>query len=320
MGWAEGRCPCVGHGHTSPPLAGSWVLCGVGGLGPTVSDGHHLPVALNSLFDKLGRAILKGGPGHRALVRSPLALVGPGGEQQTSEVKRNLLFPGNRKGENLIFFQGSLVSCTSGFSSHCNYCIIIFHLTHLWTFRWKGVASPGFLSRRRWLVRPEFPRGGPHRRDQPARPCGSSRGDASLQPGALESVVVAGTVEGGLRALSGSWVSAHSGHGHSLASLALAPPFSLLSVKTRHLPPSPAVSKTPRCSQARFSLWKLCASPWSSSLRQSHPMDQLPICRPLLGVRLPLLCPGPDSRGATHPPCQPAPAILTWCLGFFFSI
>lgn len=34
------------------------------------------------------------------------------------------VLPGNRKGENFVFLQGSFISCLSGFSGLCNYCVI----------------------------------------------------------------------------------------------------------------------------------------------------------------------------------------------------
>lgn len=34
------------------------------------------------------------------------------------------VLPGNRKGENFIFLQGSFISCLGGFSGLCNYCVI----------------------------------------------------------------------------------------------------------------------------------------------------------------------------------------------------
>lgn len=60
------------------------------------------------------------------------------------ECEETSVLSGNRKGENLVFLQGSFISCLGGFAGLCNYCVIFFALPI-----WGGRVWPSWQGRGR---------------------------------------------------------------------------------------------------------------------------------------------------------------------------
>lgn len=121
------------------------------------SGGPHLPSPLKpALFDELGADDSWGRPrGAEAPAEGPspapqrlgVALMAVGVSSKVQEeCDETSVLPGNRKGENFVFLQGSFISCLGGFSGLCNYCVIFFALP-IWGGRvwpsWRGRGREG---------------------------------------------------------------------------------------------------------------------------------------------------------------------------------